>query len=84
MVCRGQTAHPAGAEDLTILPQSLLMGSILSLPALPIRLDWILISEELEFAAHRILPQLQSDYSAVLASVRLRSSSDQPEKNELP
>lgn len=48
------------------------------------RLDWILISEELEFTAYRVLPQLLSDHSAVLASVRLRSSPYQPEKNELP
>jgi endonuclease/exonuclease/phosphatase family metal-dependent hydrolase len=48
------------------------------------RLDWILISEELEFTDYRVLPQLLSDHSAVLASVRLRPSSDQPEENGLP
>lgn len=36
------------------------------------RLDWILISEELEFTAYEVLPQLLSDHSAVFASVRPR------------
>ncbi len=48
------------------------------------RLDWILISEELEFTDYRVLPDLLSDHSAVLARVRLRSPAQQPENNQWP
>jgi endonuclease/exonuclease/phosphatase family metal-dependent hydrolase len=48
------------------------------------RLDWILISEELEFTSYRVLPQVLSDHSAVLASVRLRPSYNQGVTQELP
>jgi endonuclease/exonuclease/phosphatase family metal-dependent hydrolase len=48
------------------------------------RLDWILISEELVFTSYRVLPQVLSDHSAVLASVRLRPSYNQGVTQELP
>ncbi len=40
------------------------------------RLDWILISPELEFVDHRVLPEVVSDHRAVLAELRLRPSGE--------
>jgi len=36
------------------------------------RLDWVLISEDLEFVDHRVLPDVVSDHRAVVADLRLR------------
>jgi len=36
------------------------------------RLDWILISEELEYADYRVLPDMLSDHQAVLAIIGLK------------
>jgi endonuclease/exonuclease/phosphatase family metal-dependent hydrolase len=36
------------------------------------RLDWILISEELEFTNYRVLPDLLSDHLAVVATIELK------------
>ena len=36
------------------------------------RLDWILISEELEFTEYRVLPDLLSDHLAVVATIGLK------------
>jgi endonuclease/exonuclease/phosphatase family metal-dependent hydrolase len=38
-----------------------------------VRLDWILISEELDFAAYETLPDRLSDHLAVVADLRLRA-----------
>ena len=35
------------------------------------RLDWILISSELEFVSYRVLPDIISDHFAVIAEVKL-------------
>ncbi len=37
------------------------------------RLDWILISKELEFTEYKVLPDLLSDHLAVIATIELRS-----------
>ena len=39
------------------------------------RLDWILISPELDFERHEVLPDSVSDHKAVLATIRLANSS---------
>ena len=39
-----------------------------------VRLDWILISDELDFAAYSTLPDRLSDHLGVVADVRLRST----------
>ncbi|HSQ69464.1 MAG TPA: endonuclease/exonuclease/phosphatase family protein [Steroidobacteraceae bacterium] len=36
------------------------------------RLDWVLISSELEFLDHRVMPQVVSDHQAVVAVIGLR------------
>jgi endonuclease/exonuclease/phosphatase (EEP) superfamily protein YafD len=36
------------------------------------RLDWILISRELEFVRHAVVPDALSDHRAVVADVRIR------------
>ena len=36
------------------------------------RLDWILISDDLEFAEYRILPDVVSDHYAVYASIAIK------------
>jgi endonuclease/exonuclease/phosphatase family metal-dependent hydrolase len=41
-------------------------------PATGERLDWILISPELEFVDYRLLPDVLSDHAAVVAEMRLR------------
>lgn len=40
------------------------------------RLDWILISEELDFVDYRVLPDSVSDHLAVLARLRFRARGD--------
>jgi endonuclease/exonuclease/phosphatase family metal-dependent hydrolase len=39
-----------------------------------VRLDWILISEELDFAAYETLPDRLSDHLAVVADLRVRAA----------
>jgi endonuclease/exonuclease/phosphatase family metal-dependent hydrolase len=41
------------------------------------RLDWVLISGELEFTGHDVLPQVVSDHYAVVADIRLRDRARQ-------
>jgi len=38
------------------------------------RLDWVLISDELEFTHYAVLPQLVSDHNAVVADIRLKNA----------
>jgi len=40
------------------------------------RLDWILISDELEFAEYDVLPDMVSDHFAVVATIRLQESTE--------
>jgi endonuclease/exonuclease/phosphatase family metal-dependent hydrolase len=40
------------------------------------RLDWILISEQLEFVSFEVLPDILSDHSAVMAEIRMQVSSE--------
>jgi endonuclease/exonuclease/phosphatase family metal-dependent hydrolase len=40
------------------------------------RLDWMLISDDLEFLSHAVLPEVVSDHQAVVADVRLKPSGD--------
>jgi endonuclease/exonuclease/phosphatase family metal-dependent hydrolase len=43
---------------------------LITFPALKTRLDWVLLSEDLEFVSHEILPDVVSDHLAVVAVVR--------------
>jgi len=38
------------------------------------RLDWMLISEELEFLSHEVLPEVVSDHQAVVADIGLKAA----------
>jgi len=40
------------------------------------RYDWILISRQLEFASFEVLPDILSDHSAVVAEIRMQSSTE--------
>jgi endonuclease/exonuclease/phosphatase family metal-dependent hydrolase len=40
------------------------------------RLDWVLISDDLEFLSHEVLPQVVSDHHAVVATIGLRAMTD--------
>ena len=48
---------------------------LITFPTLKTRLDWVLLSEDLEFVSHEILPDVVSDHLAVVAVVR-RTGSD--------
>lgn len=56
----GLTAYRPDAPDLATFPK------------FRSRLDWILISRDLDFAGHRVLPAGLSDHQAVVAEVRRR------------
>jgi endonuclease/exonuclease/phosphatase family metal-dependent hydrolase len=45
-------------------------------PATGRRLDWVLISDDLEFLHHEILPQMVSDHHAVVADIGLKATSE--------
>jgi len=60
---RGLHAYQPEAQDLGIYPG----GNR--------RLDWVLLSPELEFAHYQVLPDVFSDHLVVLADVCLRASS---------
>jgi endonuclease/exonuclease/phosphatase family metal-dependent hydrolase len=40
------------------------------------RLDWVLISDDLEFLNHEILPHMVSDHHAVVADIGLKAASE--------
>ena len=61
--CRLQTYRPL-AEDLGTYRKS------------ERRLDWILISDELEFMNYTVLPDVVSDHYAVVAEVAFRNDQD--------
>ena len=44
------------------------------------RLDWVLISDELEFLSHTVLPHVVSDHHAVVADIGFRATSDNAPK----
>ena len=46
--------------------------SLATFPARGTRIDWILISDELEFRSHGVLPEVLSDHRAVLAEIVVR------------
>ena len=46
--------------------------ALVTFPTTKSRLDWILVSEELEFTSHRVLDAPVSDHRAVVADLRLR------------
>ena len=46
-------------------------GSLITFPSRRKRLDWILVSPEIEFAGYRTLPDVVSDHRAVIATLRL-------------
>ena len=56
----GLTAYRADAADLVTFPTT------------KKRLDWILISKELEFVAYRAIPDIVSDHLGVVSEVRRR------------
>jgi endonuclease/exonuclease/phosphatase family metal-dependent hydrolase len=48
-------------------------GDLATYPSSGRRLDWVLISDDLEFLRHEVLPHVVSDHHAVVATVGLRS-----------
>jgi endonuclease/exonuclease/phosphatase family metal-dependent hydrolase len=50
--------------------------SIVTYPRTRRRLDWILVSRDLEFHHHAVLPETISDHQAVLAVVAPRSTDE--------
>jgi endonuclease/exonuclease/phosphatase family metal-dependent hydrolase len=40
------------------------------------RLDWVLISDELEFLSHAVLPDAISDHQAIVADIGWKTNSD--------
>jgi endonuclease/exonuclease/phosphatase family metal-dependent hydrolase len=46
-------------------------GNLSTFPSRGKRLDWILVSPEIEFAGYRTLPDVVSDHRAVIATLRL-------------
>jgi endonuclease/exonuclease/phosphatase family metal-dependent hydrolase len=44
------------------------------------RLDWILITKELEFVNYQVLPDTLSDHAMVVADIRYKVNSDEPVK----
>jgi endonuclease/exonuclease/phosphatase family metal-dependent hydrolase len=46
------------------------------------RLDWILVSPQLEFADHRILDDPISDHYAVVAEIRKKNETDKPSRQQ--
>lgn len=46
--------------------------NLITFPSRGTRIDWILISNELEFHSHRVLPDVLSDHRAVLAEIAVR------------
>lgn len=44
------------------------------------RLDWILISKDLEFVNYRVLPETLSDHAMVLSEIRFKTSADEVKK----
>ena len=49
-----------------------------------VRLDWILVTEELDFASYETLPDRLSDHLGVVAEVRLRGGAARPEDDDEP
>jgi len=41
------------------------------------RLDWILISKEMEFVSYQVLPDTLSDHAMIIADIRFIDDSDQ-------
>ena len=52
-------AHDPEADDLV------------TFPSLQRRLDWVLVSREIEFVGHRVLDDAVSDHRVVVADLRL-------------
>jgi endonuclease/exonuclease/phosphatase family metal-dependent hydrolase len=61
---------PALADALGLHAYRPEAGGLNTFPKLRRRLDWILISRELEFASYRVLDAVVSDHRAVLCQVR--------------
>ncbi len=61
-------------------------GTLNTFPKLDRRLDWVLISKELQFARYTNLPDVLSDHYAVLAVVRIAPKKDDKklEKQDTP
>jgi hypothetical protein len=49
-----------------------------------VRLDWILVSDELEFGGYRTLPDQLSDHLGVVAEIRPRSTTLEREPEPEP
>jgi len=44
------------------------------------RLDWILITKDMEFVNYQVLPDILSDHAMVVADIRYKTNSDEPVK----
>lgn len=48
------------------------------------RLDWILITKDLEFTDYKVVPEVLSDHSMILAEIRFKGAWKKDESNLLP
>jgi endonuclease/exonuclease/phosphatase family metal-dependent hydrolase len=48
------------------------------------RLDWILITKDMEFVNYQVLPDTLSDHAMVIADIRFKASSDEAVKSPVP
>ena len=53
-------------------------GDMMTFPSLNKRLDWILISPELEFVTYEALADVVSDHRGVVASLRMSDAGARP------
>ena len=56
----------------------------ITFPTLKTRLDWVLISEDLEFVSHEILPDVVSDHLAAVAVVRKKARDNREQGGKPP
>ena len=59
------------AEGLGLRAYAPEAGDLVTFPSLERRLDWVLVSGEIAFVAHRVLDDTVSDHRAVVADLRL-------------
>ena len=68
-----QSVVRALAQELELVAFAPLSGALETYPRMNRRLDWIMISRDLEFVSHRVLPDPVSDHRAVVAEIGLRA-----------
>ncbi len=66
----------AGKLDLKAYQPENAEPAMITFPKLRKRLDWILISSDLEFVSYKVLSNIISDHFAVLCTIRQKDASD--------